>query len=56
MDDILSDLDRHRALKYLPNEEGYRDMSKSLWRRFKPAPTRLSKLKRIQIRILKDNP
>lgn len=36
LDDIPSDLGHHRALKYLPNEEGYRALSKSLWKRFKP--------------------
>ena len=36
LDDIPSDLGHHRALKYLPNEEGYRDLSNSLWKRFKP--------------------
>lgn len=36
MDDIPSDLGHHRALKYLPNEEGYRDLSSALWKRFKP--------------------
>ena len=36
LDDIPSDLGHHRALKYLPNEEGYRDLSNSLWRRLKP--------------------
>lgn len=36
LDDIPSDLRHHRALKYLPNEEGYRDLSNSLWKRFKP--------------------
>lgn len=36
LDDIPSDLGHHRALKYLPNEEGYRDLSNALWKRFKP--------------------
>jgi hypothetical protein len=36
LDDIPSDVGHHRALKYLPNEEGYRDLSNSLWKRFKP--------------------
>jgi hypothetical protein len=35
LDDIPSDLGHHRALKYLPNEEGYRDLSNSLWKRFR---------------------
>lgn len=35
LDDIPSDLGHHRALKYLPNEEGYRDLSNALWKRFK---------------------
>lgn len=33
IDDIPSDLGHHRALKYLPNEEGYRDLSNELYRR-----------------------
>ena len=36
LDDIPSDLGHHRALKYLPNEEGYRDLSTALWKRLKP--------------------
>lgn len=36
LEDVPSDLEHHRALKYLPNEEGYRDLSNSLWKRFKP--------------------
>lgn len=35
LDDIPSDLGHHRALKYLPNEEGYRDLSNELWKRLK---------------------
>lgn len=33
LDDIPSDLGHHRALKYLPNEEGYRDLSNELYKR-----------------------
>lgn len=33
--DIPSDLGHHRALKYLPNEEGYRDLSNDLYKRLK---------------------
>lgn len=33
--DIPSDLAHHRALKYLPNEEGYRDLSHELHKRLK---------------------
>ncbi len=33
IDDIPSDLGHHRALKYLPNEEGYRDLSNELYKR-----------------------
>lgn len=33
--DIPSDLGHHRALKYLPNEEGYRALSDELWKRLK---------------------
>ncbi|KAA6232498.1 hypothetical protein FP507_04915 [Chlorobium phaeovibrioides] len=33
IDDIPSDLGHHRALKYLPNEEGYRDLSTELYKR-----------------------
>ena len=36
IEDIPSDLGHHRALKYLPNEEGYRDLSNALWKRIKP--------------------
>ncbi len=35
IDDIPSDLGHHRALKYLPNEEGYRDLSNELYKRLK---------------------
>lgn len=35
IDDMPSDLGHHRALKYLPNEEGYRDLSNDLYRRLK---------------------
>lgn len=35
IDDIPSDLGHHRALKYLPNEEGYRDLSNDLYKRLK---------------------
>lgn len=33
--DIPSDLGHHRALKYLPNEQGYRDLSNDLYKRLK---------------------
>ena len=33
IDDIPSDLGHHRALKYLPNEQGYKDLSNELWKR-----------------------
>jgi len=33
IDDIPSDLGHHRALQYLPNEEGYRDLSTELYKR-----------------------
>lgn len=33
--DIPSDLNHHRALKYLPNEEGYRKLSNELYKRIK---------------------
>lgn len=33
IDDIPSDLGHHRALKYLPNEEGYRDLSNEIYKR-----------------------
>ncbi|MFT6559614.1 hypothetical protein [Sneathiella sp.] len=33
LNDIPSDLGHHRALKYLPNEEGYRDLSNNLFKR-----------------------
>jgi hypothetical protein len=35
LDDIPSDLGHHRALKYLPNEEGYRNLSNELYKRIK---------------------
>lgn len=35
LDDIPSDLGHHRALKYLPNTEGYRDLCNELHRRLK---------------------
>ena len=35
IEDIPSDLGHHRALKYLPNEEGYRDLSNDLYKRLK---------------------
>lgn len=34
-DDIPSDLGHHRALKYLPNKEGYRALSNELYKRLK---------------------
>lgn len=33
--DIPSDLGHHRALKYLPNEQGYKDLSNDLYKRLK---------------------
>lgn len=35
LDDIPSDLGHHRALKYLPNAEGYRALSNELYKRLK---------------------
>ncbi len=35
IDDIPSDLIHHRALKYLPNDEGYRKLSNELYQRIK---------------------
>jgi len=35
LEDIPSDLGHHRALKYLPNEEGYRNLSNELYKRIK---------------------
>jgi hypothetical protein len=35
IDDIPSDLGHHRALKYLPNEEGYKNLSNELYKRLK---------------------
>jgi len=35
IDDIPSDLGHHRALKYLPNEQGYKDLSRELHKRLK---------------------
>lgn len=35
LDDIPSDLGHHRALKYLPNDEGYRNLSNDLYKRIK---------------------
>ncbi len=35
LDDIPSDLGHHRALKYLPNGQGYRDLSNELYKRLK---------------------
>lgn len=35
IDDIPSDLGHHRALKYLPNEEGYKKLSNELYLRIK---------------------
>jgi len=32
LDDIPSDLGHHRALKYLPNEQGYKDLSNELYK------------------------
>src|SRR5690606_21398661 len=33
MDDVPSDLGHHRALKYLPNEQGYKDLTKEIAKR-----------------------
>lgn len=35
INDIPSDLGHHRALKYLPNDEGYRNLSNELYKRIK---------------------
>jgi hypothetical protein len=35
LEDIPSDLGHHRALKYLPNDEGYRNLSNELYKRIK---------------------
>ena len=35
LDDIPSDLGHHRALKYLSNEQGYKDLSNELYKRLK---------------------
>jgi hypothetical protein len=35
LDDIPSDLGHHRALKYLPNKEGYKSLSSDLYNRLK---------------------
>jgi hypothetical protein len=35
IDDVPSDLGHHRALKYLPNEEGYRNLCNDLYKRIK---------------------
>jgi hypothetical protein len=35
IDDIPSDLGHHRALKYLPNDQGYKDLSSELYKRLK---------------------
>lgn len=35
LDDIPSDLGHHRALKYLANDQGYRDLSNELYKRIK---------------------
>ncbi len=35
LDDIPSDLGHHRALKYLPNKEGYKELSRELYNRLK---------------------
>ena len=35
IDDIPSDLGHHRALKYLANEQGYKDFCNDLYRRLK---------------------
>ncbi|MCE9686362.1 hypothetical protein LZP73_09070 [Shewanella sp. AS16] len=35
LDDIPSDLGHHRALKYLPNEQGYIDLSNEIYKRLK---------------------
>ena len=33
IEDVPSDLGHHRALKYLPNKEGYQEMTKELSKR-----------------------
>ncbi len=35
LSDVPSDLSHHRALKYLPNDEGYRNLSNELFKRIK---------------------
>lgn len=35
LNDVPSDLNHHRVLKYLPNDEGYRDLSNELYKRIK---------------------
>lgn len=35
INDIPSDLGHHRALKYLSNDEGYRNLSNELYKRIK---------------------
>ncbi|MCY8930462.1 hypothetical protein ABE202_17740 [Bacillus subtilis] len=35
IDDIPSDLGHHRALKYYPNEQGYKDLSNNLYKRLR---------------------
>ena len=35
LDDIPSDLGHHRAFKYLPNEQGYKDLRGNLLQRLK---------------------
>jgi hypothetical protein len=35
LNDVPSDLGHHRVLKYLPNDEGYRNLSNELYKRIK---------------------
>lgn len=35
LSDVPSDLGHHRVLKYLPNDEGYRNLSNELYKRIK---------------------
>ena len=35
IEDIPSDLQQHRGLKYLPNDQGYRDLSNGLYKKLK---------------------
>lgn len=47
LDDVPSDLGHHRALKYLPNEQGYKEMIEELKKRLRsliPEPNNLDEL------------